>query len=120
MVFQSFPKPTRKIKVRKPIRKIGKIGKRNIDANIILFKEYSELTDLPPCEVGKVGLCWHMFMGFAHRHERVDYRAYPEMLSKVNQTLKSCNPCHGWIDSHREEREELFLKKRGPDELPRQ
>lgn len=115
-----FPKPISKKKTRKPIRKIGKIGRRNFDANTILFKKYIDLPELSPCEIGKVGLCWHMFMGFAHRHERVDYRPYSELLSSVNQTLKACNPCHQYIDSHREEREELFLKKRGPDEMPKQ
>lgn len=115
-----FPKPTKKIKKRKSIRKIGKIGRRNLDANTILFKKYIDLPELPPCEIGKVGLCWHMFMGFAHRHERHDYRSCPKLLSSVNQTLKACNPCHQWLDAHRAEREELFIKKRGADELPRQ
>ena len=117
MKFQSSPKPVKEEKKRKSIRKIGKIGKRNIDANKELKKKYILLTYLPPCEIGKVGVCWHVTHGFAHRHSRVDYRAHPEMLSSVNQTLKACNPCHTWIDAHREEREELFLKKRGKDEL---
>lgn len=115
--FKSFPKPTKKIKKRKPIRKIGKIGRRNLDANTILFKKYIDLPELSPCEIGKVGLCWHMFMGFAHRHSRVSYRKYPEMLASINQTLKSCNPCHKFLDSHSEFKKEIFYKLRGEDLL---
>jgi hypothetical protein len=113
-----FPKPIKKTKIRKSIRKIGKIGKINIEANKILKEKYSttNLILLPPCEIERIG-CWHVTHGFAHRHSRVDYRSRPEMLSSVNQTLKACNPCHGWLDAHKKEREELFLKKRGEDEL---
>ena len=111
-----FLKPIKKVKIRKPIRKIGKIGKINIQANKILKQKYSLLIDLPACEIGK-SFCWHVTHGFAHRHSRVDYRNKTHMLSSFNQTLKACNPCHGWLDSHEIEKEELFLKKRGKDEL---
>lgn len=110
-----YPKPEKTIKKRKSIRKVGKIGKRNIEANKELKKTYSSLPELPPCEIGRIGLCWRVTHGFAHRHSRVDYRKYPKLLSSVNQTLKACNPCHGWLDAHREEREALFLKLRGKD-----
>jgi len=110
-----FPKPIRKKKIRKFIRRVGKIGKRNIESNKELKNKYILLTHLPPCEIGKIGLCWHVTHGFAHRHERIDYRKCPELLSSVNQTLKACNPCHNYIDAHRKEREALFLYKRGPD-----
>ena len=112
-----FQKPTKKIKTRKFIRKIGKIGKININANIELKKLYSLRSDLPPCEIGKVGICWHTTHGFAHRHSRVEYRSRLDMLSSINQTLKACNPCHTWLDAHKKEREELFLKLRGEDKL---
>lgn len=113
-----FPKPTKKIKKRKYIRKIGRIGRRNIKANAILFKTYFNHPDLPACEIGRASLCWRTFMGFAHRHSRVAYRAYPEYLSSFNQTLKACNPCHQWMDANREEKERIFLLKRGKDLLP--
>jgi len=96
------------------IRKIGKIGKRNIEANKILNKEYSKL-ELPPCEAGIPNLCWHQHHGYMHRHGRVWYRSRPELLHSVNQTLKGCNPCHDYLDAHRKDREALFMKRRGPE-----
>jgi hypothetical protein len=110
--FQGFPKPVSIKKKRKGIRKVGKIGKRNMEANQILHKLYAPL-NLPPCEAGIPNLCWNETHGYMHRHGRVWYRSHPELLHSVNQTLRGCNPCHTYLDAHRKDREALFMKRRG-------
>lgn len=116
-MFQSYLKPTKAIKKRKSIPKIGKKGKRNIEVNKILKKEYAQLPELSPCEIQNQNLCWNQTHGFAHRHQKNWYLGREHLLAKVNQTLKACNPCHDWMDAHREEREAIFLEKRGVEIL---
>jgi hypothetical protein len=62
----------------------------------------------------------------AHRHERRDYKKYPEWLWKRNQVITLCTGhsayrregCHLYYDTHKNKREALFLKRRGPDMHP--
>lgn len=109
-----FAKPVKEKKQNRYIRKIGKRGKININANKKLKIIYSKL-DLPPCEIQR-SHCWNQFQGFAHRHKRIWYRGREELLASFNQTLKSCNQCHMEIEHDREETERLFMKLRGPEE----
>lgn len=104
-------------KVKKKVhylKRIGKRGKINIEANKKLKILYSDL-DLPGCEIKRLK-CWNECQGFVHRHKRGWYRGKEELLSSFKQTLKGCNQCHSEIENDKEETERLFLKLRGPED----
>lgn len=86
---------------RIPLRKIGKIGKRNIDANKILKKLYLE-AGITSCELQFDGCCGNGFLSFAHKEKRERHRSYPEKLADINETLLACVPCHEIIEKDRE------------------
>jgi len=90
-----------------PIKRIGKIGKRNIDANKKLKEIFLE-KGIVRCE-----LCGtDNFLSFAHKHKRDWYRRYPELLSDYNQVLLLCIPCHEKIEVNRVETRALFIRLR--------
>jgi len=53
----------------------------------------------------------------AHRHERRDYYARPEMLWTKNQVIICGRQHHQEMDRNKELREQIFIKLRGKDEL---
>ena len=107
--FRSFPKPQKKEKKRRGIRRIGKRGRINLDANQKLKKEYEG--EYAICEI--MGpKCLHVFQGFAHRHKRIWYRGREELLASRQHTLKSCIPCHQMIEASRELTEMYFNRLR--------
>lgn len=88
------------------IKQIGKIGKRNINANKILKEKFEELE-----------ICWCEKCGRsdlpltnAHRHKRDWY--YPverqHLLYDINQVLRLCIGCHIEIEGNTEKTELLF------------
>lgn len=94
------------------MRKVGKIGKININSNRKLKKLFEE-KNIVRCEV-----CGSTYMlSFAHRHKRVWYRSCPDLLSSFNQVLLLCIPCHEKIEYDTEATKELFLKKRGKEDV---
>ena len=114
MTFQSFPKPTKKIKVHKPIRKIGKIGKRNAQSNRILKSIYEE-KGITKCEVGFIGCSGGSFLSFAHKHKRHFYLSQPKLLSSFNETLLACINCHSKLEVDKDLTVSTFDRLRGPE-----
>lgn len=96
---------------RTPIKSIGKIGKRNINANRILKKLYAE-AGITSCELKFDGCCGNSFLSFAHKEKRERYRSCPEKLADINETLLACIPCHERIEKDRELTIEVFNKLR--------
>lgn len=86
-----------------PIKRIGKIGKRNVEANKILKEIFLE-KGIVRCEVCGTD----NFLSFAHRHKRDWYRSCPYLLSDYNQVLLLCVPCHATIEVSKEKTERLF------------
>ena len=83
------------------MKKIGKIGKRNLEANRILKEIYID-RGIARCELRMQG-CWgDNALGFAHKEKRWKYIKNPEGLSDFNQTLLACTPCHQKIEVNRE------------------
>lgn len=102
---------------RTPIKKIGKIGKRNKEANRKIKKMFEEL-DVRHCELSLENCLFSFLLQFAHRHKRIEYRAYPELLYHHNQVVLACQSCHQQIEYNRELTEQVFQKLRGDDLLP--
>jgi len=91
--------------------KIGKITKRNIQANKILKKIYQE-KGITSCELRLSG-CWgNKWLSFAHKKKRVEYLKCPEGLSDFNETILCCVPCHQQIEGNRKLTEYYFNKLR--------
>lgn len=103
--FRSFPKPQKVKKERRGIRKIGKRGRINLDANKKLKKVYEGMLGI--CEIRGPN-CWHVFQGFAHRHKRNWYRGREDLLSSYDETIRACNICHQMIEASRELTEMYF------------
>ena len=93
---------------RTPLKRMGKIGKRNVNANRKL-KDLFVSKGITQCE-----MCGSTFaLSFAHRHKRIWYREFPELLSDFNQVLLLCVPCHEKIEYNKELTSNLFERLRG-------
>lgn len=92
---------------------MGRIGKRNSDANRKLKKLFQD-KGITRCEIGMVG-CWYSnALGFAHRKTRRHYYATPEKLYDFNEVIMACVICHQYIEGNKEATEYYFKKLR-PD-----
>jgi hypothetical protein len=94
------------------MKKIGKITKRNIEANKKLKLIYLE-KGITNCEIRLPDCCFNWALGFAHKKKRVEYLKNPDGLSDFNETLLSCNSCHQKIEGNRKLTEYYFNKLRG-------
>lgn len=94
------------------MRQIGKIGRRNIEANRELRDFYYE-NETTTCELGFKNCQVNWTLAFAHRHNRVWYRSRPELLSDINQTILACQPCHAQMDDTPGLRKKKFAELRG-------
>lgn len=73
---------------------MGVVGDRNADAVKRLKEQYLE-AGIEECEIGIPGKCWrNNALGFVHKHKRIWYRACPELLYAMSETLLGCTPCH--------------------------
>lgn len=94
------------------INKIGKVGKRNLNANKELKIKYQEL-GITRCEKCNT----EMFLTFAHKHKREWYRKQERqhLLADMNETLLLCQKHHDEIEVSKEKTEKLFSELRPID-----
>ena len=79
------------------------------------LKKIYEAKGITSCELGFEG-CWRdNALSFAHRHKRYFYSTDPELLGEFEQTLLTCNSCHGQIEYDRSLTEEVFERLRGEE-----
>lgn len=93
------------------IKRIGKVVRRNLNANKILKKKYLE-TGITRCEYPCCNT--NQFLTFAHKNKREWYRK-PErqhLLASMDETLLLCQKHHDEIEVSREKTEELFNRLR--------
>lgn len=91
--------------------KAGKVGKANSKAIRINKKTFMDL-GITRCE-----LCdCDNYLGFAHRHKRVWYRAFLELLYNFKQVILLCQKCHEEIEYSQERTEHVFMALRGPED----
>lgn len=95
------------------LRKIGKIGRINLEANKRLNALYED-SEIRNCELKLAG-CENYPLNFCHRHERNWYKGDVELLSSMKQTVIGCQCCHDKIDRDKKLREEKFLILRGAE-----
>lgn len=94
---------------RTPLRKIGKIGKVNLEANRQLKKLF---TNQDYCEIQLEGCLKTWPLQFCHRHKRAWYKGNVELLADRNQVVIGCQNCHEKIEFSKELTEEIFKKLR--------
>ncbi|MCK6462853.1 MAG: hypothetical protein L6Q29_03500 [Candidatus Pacebacteria bacterium] len=99
---------------RTPLRKIGKIGKVNIQANKRL-KELFFIKGVRNCEIRLENCTLTWPLQYCHRHRRNWYKGDVEKLSDYKQVIIGCQNCHDAIDSNDELLKKVFQKLRGDD-----
>ena len=85
------------LKARKPMNRVGKVGRANIAANKKI-KTHAEKQGINHCEVCKLGMakfagieCVESFaLTTAHRHKRAWYKGDADLLADPNQWVKAC------------------------------
>lgn len=92
---------------RSRLNPVGKIGRRNQEANKINYGRFAEM-GIDRCELcgGTLGLA------VAHKEKREWYRACPELLYDPKQTALLDQQCHDRIDDRsktsKEESDRIF------------
>jgi len=117
---KKFWNPKRSALKRTPLRKKGKVGEANIEANRII-KRTIETKQINCCEIGKLG--WPEFgdcmrtwpLQNVHRHKRSFYKGDSELLSDYRQWVRGCQVCHDKIEHNADLTERVFLTLRGEE-----
>lgn len=96
-----------------PLRKVGPIGKANIEAN----KRIREQNPVRHCEVKLKDCLGGIFLTIAHRHKRVWYKGNPARLADPKEWIVACVKCHNAIEHNKELTKKVFemLKKEPVD-----
>ena len=109
------------LKSHKPMRKVGKVGKANIEARKKIGK-LAEANKLTTCELGPVlvsfgiNVCLYNFtLAPAHRHKRAWYKGDAEKLADIKQWVCACVDCHDAIEHNADLTEQVFIKLRGQE-----
>lgn len=97
---------------RTPLRKVGRIGRANIDANKRL-KEV--LAGIHSCEMNLNGCTGTWPLQRAHRHKRSWYKGDVAKLSDYKQVVIACEWCHEMTENNRPLNDKVFLRLRGPE-----
>lgn len=108
----SFDKQTSFKTRRKPLKKIGLIGRANLEANKRLKKLFSGVTR---CEIGLEGCLVSWPLQACHRHKRLWYKGDVDKLSDYKQVVIGCQNCHQQIEHDKELTESVFLELRGEE-----
>jgi hypothetical protein len=89
------------------MKRIGKIGKINLEANKKL-KELFLQKQILTCEIcgSDWALSWH------HKHSRVWYRPWPEKLSEFSEVLLVCPEHHNLLQSDQRKSDYYFRQLR--------
>jgi hypothetical protein len=92
------------------VRKLGKVGKRNLEANRKLKMLFADkgITRCELCQSSFI-LSWH------HRHKRMWYRSCPEMLSDFSQAILVCARHHDMLEKDKNYSQEVFESLRGKE-----
>jgi len=107
--FKASQKPLK----RTQLKKVGKIGKANIEADKRLK---TTLGDIDYCEVRLDAECLkRIYLTNAHRHKRSWYKGDVELLSDRKQVVIACVNCHNTMEFVPELTEEVFIRLRGEE-----
>ncbi len=99
------------LKPRKAIRRVGKVGKANLEANQAI-REYLEMHPINSCELMLDGCLGNMFLQVAHKHKRAWYKGDVTQLSNPNEWVCACTVCHNIIEHDLKLTESVFKRLR--------
>lgn len=93
---------------RTPLRKVGKVGKANIEANKLIKAQ----NPAQYCEIRLEECLGGMYLTIAHKHKRAWYKGDVELLSDPNEYVVACVNCHNRIEHNAELTEQVFKRLR--------
>lgn len=96
---------------RTVLKKIGTVGKANIEARNRIAV-IAEEKGLNYCELALPSCLGQMYLAPAHRHKRAWYKGNVELLSDYRQWISACVSCHAVIENDPELTELKFAKLR--------
>ncbi len=99
-------------RARRGIKKIGKVGTANLEANRRLKVLFSDITS---CEMKLKGCLGPWPLQRAHRHKRIWYKGDVDKLSDYKQVVIACQWCHELTENNRPLNDRVFMKLRGPE-----
>ena len=97
---------------KSPLKRIGKIGKANIEANKILREKLGHIIY---CEMKLAGCLGSWPLQFAHRHKRIFYKGEVGKLSDIKQVVVACQNCHYRQENDKQLTEAIFFNLRGKE-----
>ena len=101
---------------KKACKKVGKVGKSNVDARKLIAL-HAEKHDLKLCEINLPGCMRTWPLAPAHRHKRNWYKGDVELLADPKQWVVACQHCHDAIEFDKKLTEEVFIKLRGSEKI---
>jgi len=96
---------------RTPLRKVGKIGRANIEARRRIAA-IAEEKQINYCEIAFLEGCTNWPLAPAHRHKRTWYKGDVEKLADYNEWVSACQNCHNLIENDPKLTEEVFKRLR--------
>jgi len=93
------------------MKKIGKVGKANIEARKRIA-EISEEFGLSYCEVRLQGCLGTFGLAPAHRHKRIWYKGDVDKLSDYGEWVCACAECHDKMETNKKLTDEVFKRLR--------
>ena len=103
---------------RSYLKRIGKIGKRNLDANKKIAQIWRD-KNIIECEIKLEGCLRNWLLQNVHRKKRIEYIKNPELLYNFNQVIRGCGNCHQKLENDKELTEQKFLELRGKEYFTR-
>ena len=92
---------------RSPLKRIGKIGKRNIEANKRIAEMWKE-KGIYYCEVHLPGCLKNWPLQNCHKNKRDYYYSKPEKLYDYNEVVRACQNCHNLLEHDKKLTEKVF------------
>lgn len=96
---------------RTPLKRIGTIGRANIEARKMIAVICEE-KNLNSCEIKLEGCLRGMYLAPAHKHKRAWYKGNVELLSDYKEWICACQNCHNKMEFNKELTEEIFKRLR--------
>ena len=96
---------------RTPLRRVGKQGIINREANQKLREIYEE-KGITECEIRLPGCLINWTLAFAHRHKRDWYKTKKFGLDLFEETVLACTSCHNQIEHNKKLTDEVFNRLR--------
>lgn len=102
------------------IKRRGKVGKANEDANKII-RRILEGGEIGYCQIQLEGCMGNWPLQVVHRHPRAWYKGNVELLSSQKQWIIGCQVCHEQLDRRTDKSkaltEEVFNRIRGDENI---